>query len=77
MYTVEFNPANAVITSLDERDAFDDVKVILCEDNTVFIEQHVQSSGDVNVIYMSYQQLLDIVAAQSSTEGLYRLEIER
>ena len=74
MYTVEFDPACATITTLDEHDAYDDVEVIICEDDTVFIKQHIQDVEEVNVIYMSYGQLMDIMAAMNSPEGAYRLE---
>lgn len=74
MYTVEFDLAGTTITTLDEHDAYDDVEVIICEDNTVFIRQHIQDVEEVNVIYMSYGQLLDVVAAMNSSEGAYRLE---
>ncbi|MCP4492387.1 MAG: hypothetical protein GY820_34525 [Gammaproteobacteria bacterium] len=74
MYTVEFGSACATITTLDEQDAYDDVEVIICEDDTVFIKQHIQDVDEVNVIYMSYGQLMDIMAAMNSPEGAYRLE---
>jgi len=74
MYTVEFGSACATITTLDEHDAYDDVEVIICEDDTVFIKQHIQDVEEVNVIYMSYGQLMDIMAAMNSPEGAYRLE---
>ena len=74
MSTVEFGSACATITTLDEHDAYDDVEVIICEDDTVFIKQHIQDVEEVNVIYMSYGQLMDIMAAMNSPEGAYRLE---
>mgnify|MGYP000521870468 CR=1 FL=1 len=74
MYTVEFDLAGTTITTLDEQDAYDDVEVYISEDNTVFIRQHIQDVEEVNVIYMSYGQLLDVVAAMNSSEGAYRLE---
>ena len=74
MFTVEFDSACAVITTLDDHDAYDDVEVTLCDDDSVFIRQHVQDVEEVNVIYMSYQQLCDMVAALDCTEGAYRLE---
>ncbi|MCP4493079.1 MAG: hypothetical protein GY820_38140 [Gammaproteobacteria bacterium] len=74
MYTVEFGSACATITTLDEHDAYDDVEVIICEDDTVFIKQHIQDVEEVNVIFMSYGQLMDIMAAMNSPEGAYRLE---
>ena len=39
MYTVEFEPDSAIITSLDERAEFQDIKVVIGDDNTVYITQ--------------------------------------
>lgn len=74
MYTVEFDLAGTTITTLDEQDAYDDVEVCISEDNTVFIRQYTQDVEAINVIHMSYGQLMDIVAAMNSSEGAYRLE---
>lgn len=74
MFTVEFEPECSVITCLDNNDAFDDVEVVLCEDNSVFILQHMLDVDDTNIIYMSYQQLTEIAAALNMTEGAYTLE---
>jgi hypothetical protein len=73
MFTVEFEPACAVITCLDNHDSFDDVEVVVCEDNSVFILQHMLDVEETNVIYMSYQQLTEIVAALDTPEGAYIL----
>ena len=74
MYTVEFEPDCCIITTLDESDAFEDVQVLLGEDMTVFITQHNDSLSEDAMIYMSYQQLLDLFAAMSSTEGMFRVK---
>ena len=73
MFTVEFEPECSVITCLDNNDAFDDVKVVVCEDNSVFIVQHMLDVDDTNIIYMSYQQLTEIAAALDMPEGAYIL----
>lgn len=71
MFTVEFEPDCSVITCLDNHDAFDDVEVTICEDDSVFIRQHIQDVEETNIIYMSYGQLAEIVAALNQTEGAY------
>lgn len=71
MFTVEFEPDCSVITCLDNQDAFDDVEVTICEDDSVFIRQHIQDVEETNIIYMSYGQLAEIVAALNQTEGAY------
>lgn len=70
MYTVEFEPDSAIITSLDERAEFSDVRVVIGEDDTVYITQDDEVLGD-SVIAISYQQLLDLFAALRSPEGAF------
>jgi hypothetical protein len=71
MYTVEFEPDACVITSLDESDAFEDVEVIIADDNTVFMRQWNDANNQHEILYMSYQQLLDLFAAMKSPEGAF------
>lgn len=75
MYTVEFDHDLAIITTLDEGDAFDDVEVVLTDEQTVYIKQYCSESDALNMIYLSYGQWLDIQAAMTSTEGAYRVAI--
>ena len=70
MYTVEFEPDSAIITSLDERAEFQDIKVVISDDNTVYITQDDEILGD-SIIAISYQQLLDLIAALRSPEGAF------
>lgn len=76
MFTVEFEPDASVITCLDNHDQFDDVELTICEDDSVFIRQHIQDVEETNIIYMSYQQLVEIVAALDQTAGAYQLHME-
>lgn len=70
MYTVEFEPDSAIITALDERAEFQDIKVVIGDDNTVYITQDDEILGD-SIIVISYQQLLDLIAALKSPEGSF------
>ena len=70
MYSVEFEPDSAIITSLDERAEFQDIKVVIGDDNTVYITQDDEILGD-SIIVISYQQLLDLIAALKSPEGAF------
>jgi hypothetical protein len=70
MYTVEFESDSAIITSLDERAEFQDIKVVIGDDNTVYITQDDEILGD-SIIVISYQQLLDLIAALKSPEGAF------
>lgn len=74
MFTVEFESDAAVITTLDERDEFDDVQVVIGEDETVYMRQYSEELEEHQLLYMSYQQFLDIVAALSKTQGMYYVE---
>lgn len=77
MYTVEFEPRHSIIVSMDESDLFEDVEVSIYDNGTVQIRQFEDMMGDYNVVYISYQQLLDIFSAMSSTEGLFKVEMRR
>jgi hypothetical protein len=71
MYTVEFRPDHAVVTVLDESASYDDVQMIINEDNTVYITQYMEDADQQDTVIMSYQQLLDIVASIRSPEGAF------
>ena len=74
MFTVEFEADAAVITTLDETDAFDDVQVVIGDDETVYMRQFSEELEEHQLLYMSYQQFLDIVAALNKTKGMYYVE---
>ena len=74
MFTVEFEADAAVITTLDENDAFDDVQVVIGDDETVYMRQFSEELDEHQLLYMSYQQFLDIVAALNKTKGMYYVE---
>jgi len=74
MFTVEFESDAAVITTLDESDAFDDVQVVIGDDDTVYMRQYSEELEEHQLLYMSYQQFLDIVAALNKTKGMYYVE---
>lgn len=72
MFTIEMDTDDGhgiTITTLDETDDFDDVEVILYEDQ-VFIRQVNEYDG-VSLIVMSPQQFQDIVSAMDLPEGAY------
>ena len=71
MFTVEFEKDASVITSLDETNRFEDVEMVISEDDTVYIRQFENSLYEHQIIYISYQQLLDLVASLNSTEGAF------
>lgn len=71
MYTVEFEPDASVITSLDETDMCEDIEVIIGDDGIVFLRQFVEELNRNEIISITYQQLLDIMAALKSPEGAF------
>jgi len=76
MYTVEFDHDSVVITTLDESDAFEDVELIMNDDMTVFVRQWCEEMQEYQILFMSYQQLLDIIVSIKSPEGAYRTILE-
>lgn len=74
MFTVEFESDAAIITTLDERDEFDDVQVVIGDDGAVYMRQFSEELEEHQLLYMSYQQFVDIVAALNKTQGMYYVE---
>jgi hypothetical protein len=70
MFTVEHESDATVIISLDEKDKFEDVEVIVGA-GSVYIRQFDKDMDQYEMIYCSFQQLVDIMAALNSSEGMY------
>ena len=73
MFTVEYLFDTTEVVTIDERAGYDDVEVTIMEDD-VFFKQYNLDTDTFDIIYMSYQQLLDIVASVSRPEGAYRIK---
>ena len=76
MYTVEFESDASIVTTLDDNDAYSDVEMILADDGSIYIRQFDEDLEEYQMLYMSYQQWLDLMAAYQSPEGTYRLELK-
>ena len=76
MYTVEFESDAAIITTLDQHDMYEDVEVILGDGGDVYIRQYEPAVGDYQLILMSAQQWIDLMAAYKSSEGSYYVEVK-
>ncbi len=74
MYSVEFEHDIAIVTSMDERDEFEDLEVVLADEGTVYLRQYDESYKSYQLIVISYQQLLDLITSLDQTEGMWRLE---
>ena len=73
MFTVEHHFDHTLVTSLDERDEFEDIQVILTED-VVYILQYDEIMQETMSVFLSYQQLKDILASINRPEGAYYIE---
>jgi len=74
MYTVEFESDASIITTLDQNDEHEDVEVIFGDDGDVYIRQFEPEMEAYQMVILSAQQWLDIMAAYKSSEGAYYLE---
>jgi len=74
MYSVEFEHDIAIVTSMDERDEFEDLEVVLADEGVVYLRQYDESYKSYQLIVISYQQLLDLITSLDQTEGMWRLE---
>ena len=77
MYTVEFESDASVVVLMDEADRHEDVEVVLTDNNEVYIRQYEESLDSHELICMSYQQLMDLVASINSSEGMFKLQFVR
>ncbi len=77
MFTVELEYDYALVRTLDEKDRYEDVEVVIGDDGEVFILQYDETRNKNSVVTMSLQQLLDLYAAMDSPEGLFGLEVRR
>jgi hypothetical protein len=76
MFTVEFESDAAVITTLDQNNLHEDVEVIFGDDGDVYMRQFEPEMDSYQMLIMSAQQWLDLMAAYKSSEGSYYLEVK-
>lgn len=76
MYTVEFESDASVVTTLDDNSKFEDVELVIAEDGTVYLRQFDEAMQEHQIIYMSYQQMMDLMASLQSPEGAFRLHMQ-
>ena len=74
MFTIEEIYDASVVTTMDESDKFEDVEVTFDPDGLVWMRQYCEELKNHQLIYMSYQQLLDILCSMQRPEGMYYLE---
>ena len=76
MFTVEFESDASIITTIDERDRFEDVEMIIGDDGTVYIRQFEHDLEQYQMLFMSSQQWLDLLTAYQSPEGAYYVKVD-
>jgi len=76
MYTVEFESDAAIITTLDQKDMYEDVEVILGDGGCVYVRQYEPEMNSYQLISMSAQQWIDLMAGYKSSEGSYYVEFK-
>jgi hypothetical protein len=60
MFTVEMEHDATVITTMDQRDEFEDVECIISDDGVVFMRQWNEGANNHDLLYLSFQQLTDL-----------------
>lgn len=76
MFTIETEFDYTVITTLDEEDTFEDVEVVL-DAEVVYIAQALPDSSTRQIIELTYQQFMDIVAALDLPDGAYYAKVKK
>ena len=76
MYTVEFESDASVITTLDQNDMYEDVEVILGDAGDLYIRHYEPDMDSYQLILMSAQQWIDLMAAYKSSEGSFYVEVK-
>ena len=77
MFTVEFESDASVITTLDQQGRFEDVEVVISDNNVVYLRQFDEELAEYQLLHMSYQQFLDILSAYKSPEGAYQIDFTK
>ena len=73
MFTVEFESDASIITTLDHSGKHEDIEIIFGDEGTVYMRQFEPEMDAYQMLIMSSQQWLDIMAAYKSSAGSYYL----
>jgi hypothetical protein len=74
MFTVEYEDDMTIVTTLDEEDRQEDVRVHFTPEGDVYMLQYVDEIED-QIIVMSYQQWKDLMACMHASEGMFKVEV--
>lgn len=76
MITVEMDEEVTKIVVLDESDLYDDIDAIIHSDDSVLLSQYNTESDDIDIIYISFQQLNDLLSAMDLPVGAYHTRVQ-
>ena len=76
MITVEMDEEVTKIVVLDESDLYDDIDAIIHSDDSVLLSQYNTESDDIDIIYISFQQLNDLLLAMDLPVGAYHTRVQ-
>ena len=76
MFTVEFESDESIVKTLDQKGKHEDVEVIFGDEGMVYIRQYDPEEDYHQLIIMSGQQWIDIMAAYKSSAGSYYVELK-
>ena len=74
MLTIEIEHDCTMLTSLDERANFEDIEVLITDDDIVYISQLTAGTSKAQVLELSFQQLRDILAGMELPESAYYIK---
>jgi len=72
MFTVEIEPDATIVTVMCEDNNYEDVQVILQDDDGVVIRQFDEDLGKHDCVFLTYNMLIDVYASLSSPEGMFQ-----
>ena len=75
-FTVEHEYDSSIIVTIDDTDSYNDVEVIIGDNGGVYIRQFDDDLNQYEMVYCSFQQLLDILAAINTSEGMYFIKVQ-
>jgi len=76
MFTVEMEEEDCIVTTLDEEGLHEDVELLIDRDGDVWVRQFDSQSENYDLVCMSRNQFLDLLAAWNSSEGAYFIKRE-
>lgn len=77
MFTVEHEDNYTKIVVVDDHARHEDIDMFLENDGRVYIRQFDEKNNAHEILIVSYHQLLDLIAALDSPEGMFETELRK